>query len=356
MWQRIFADLKHLKTRWLILFAILVFILDYAQIYMTFRNYGSMYNGIIGMHAVLGGWAEAPTQYRILVPAIYGVILGFSPSLSGTLQAVWIYEPLKMLLMFWAVCAFFVFVREFLEENWALLGTLILCACLPLTFRYDYAGQYAELAIFAMGFRAIWRNDQKNIIKWIILGTLNRETAFILPFLNFLCNRKKTNLWLWSFFAYSAVFFGVRLFFGWRDYIQFLTVGTNILRISNIYKFPQGLGKTIVYSPYFNPVWFIIPMVGIWLYWSLKDFKKKPDFFQKAFWLIPVFYIISFFFALQDEIRIFIWFYLILIPMSLWSWREDHSQNLKPKRSNEISENRVSSLSDREKTVSMLVK
>jgi hypothetical protein len=355
MLRPVLRDLKHLKTRWLILFAVLVFVLDYAQIYMTFRNYGSMYNGIMGMHAVLGGWAEAPTQYRVLVPGLYGAILGFFPSFSGTQQAVWIYEPLKMLLMFWAICAFFVFVREFLEENWALLGTLILCACLPLTFRYDYAGQYAELAIFAMGFRAIWRNDQKNTIKWIILGTLNRETAFILPFLNFLLNRKKTNLWLWSFFAYSAVFFGIRLFLGWRDYVQFLTVGTNILRISNIYKFPQGLGKTIIYSPYFNPVWFIIPMVGIWLYWSLKDFKKKPDFFQKAFWLIPLFYMISFFFALQDEIRIFIWFYLILIPMSLWSWREDSFKDTKPPEGDEIfTPQHLSSKKDEEPILSLI--
>ena len=345
------SNLKDLKVKWVVLFAVLVFILDYAQIYMTFRNYGSMYNGIMGMHAVLGGWAEAPTQYRVLVPAIYGMILGFFPSLSGTLQAVWIYEPLKMLLMFWAVCAFFVFVREFLEENWALLGTVILCACLPLTFRYDYAEQYAELAIFAMGFRAIWRNDQRNLIKWIILGALNRETAFILPCLNFLVNRGKTNLWLWSFLAYSAVFFGVRVLFGWRDYIQFLTVGTNILRISNIYKFPQGLGKTIVYSPYFNPVWLIAPMIGIWLYWSLKDFKKKPEFFQKAFFLIPVFYTIAFFFALQDEIRIFIWFYLILIPMSLWSWRKDSLKDVKPPKSDEISIPQVSSLKENKEPI-----
>jgi len=328
---------------------VLVFILDYVQIHMTFHTYGSMHNGIMGMNAVLGNWAGSPTQYRVFVPAIYGLISGFFPSISGTMKAVWIYEPLKMLLMFWAVCAFFLFLKEFFEEKWALLGTVILCACLPLTFRYDYAEQYVELAIFAMGFRAIWRNDQKNVIKWIILGTLNRETTFILPLLNFLVNRRDNKGWIWGFLTYASVFCGIRLFFGPRDHIQFLTFATNILRISNIFQYPQFLGKTTVYSPYFNPVWFIVPMVGIWIYWSLKNFKNKPEFFQKAFWLIPVFYTIAFFFALQDEIRIFIWFYLILIPMSLWSWREDSVKKLQPLSSNEISNTKTSSLKEDEK-------
>lgn len=330
------SDLKNLKARWLLLFAVLVFILDYAQLNMTFYHYGSVHNGIMGMHAVLGGWAEAPTQYRVFVPFIYGTILGFLPSISGTMKAVWIYEPLKMLLMFWAICAFFLFLREFLEEKWALLGTLILCVCLPLTFRYDYAEQYTELAIFAMGFRAIWQNKQSNLIKWIILGTLNRETAFILPLLNFIINRKKAKTWPLGFMAYAGVFCGLRLLIGPRDHIEFIPFATNILRISNIFQYPQYLGKTLVYSPYFNPVWFIVPMIGLWVYWSLRKFKSKPVFFQKAFWLIPLFYIVSFFFALQDEIRIFIWFYLILIPMSMWSWREDSFKDTKPPKSDEI--------------------
>jgi hypothetical protein len=46
----------------------------------------------------------------------------------------------------------------------------------------------------------------------------------------------------------------------------------------------------------------------------------------------------AFFFAYQDEMRIFNWLYLTLIPMTLWSLRGDSSRNLEDVRSAESSD------------------
>ena len=44
--------------------------LDMIQFRLTAGNYWSKYNGIGAVHDVMGGRADAPMQYRILVPAI----------------------------------------------------------------------------------------------------------------------------------------------------------------------------------------------------------------------------------------------------------------------------------------------
>ncbi len=330
---------KYLGIKWLLLFAALVFVLDYAQLHMCYDNYGTRYNGFGSMNWVLSGEAHAPTQYRLLVPALYGALGLFYPQLNREKEIVWLYEPMKMFLMFWAIWAFFIFLREFFEESWALLGTILLCACLPLTFRYDYANQWAELAIFAFAFKSIKRGDQRQTNVWTFLGTLTRETAFVLPLLNFLVHRKRKKSWRWSLLTYGVTFLGIRLLLGPRPrFAPILTMNINIQRISDIGSYPGFLHGTEVFSPYFNPAWLVVPMTGIWIFWSLKRSKSKPVFFQKAFWLIPIFYLIAFCFAYQDEIRIFTWFYLILIPMTLWCWREDFRKNLKHDEAVQISE------------------
>ncbi len=328
---------KSLKVKWLILFAVLVFVLDYAQLHMSSENYGTKYNGFGSMDYVLSGDAPAPTQYRLLVPVLYGALDLFYPRLDGEKAIIWLYEPLKMLLMLWAICAFFIFLREFYQEDWALLGTILLCACLPLAFRYDYANQWAELAIFSMAFRAIWRNNQKQATGWTFLGALTRETALVLPLLNFLVNRKKTRGWKWSFLTYGLAFVGTRLLLGPRPrFAPILTMNVNLHRILETTLHPGWLHGTEVFSPYFNPIWLVVPMTGLWIFWSLKKFKEKPAFFRKAFWLIPLFYLTAFCFAYQDEIRIFTWFYLILIPMTLWCWRGDSLENSRDVKSDPI--------------------
>lgn len=310
---------KIFSLKYIILFLILAFVLDYAQFGLTSHNYDVPTNGWGAMDSVLRGEAPTPTQFRVLFPWSYLILYNLFGCPSKLHALVWIYEVLKILTIFLALLGIFYFFSLVLKEK-ALLATLLFCALIPLTFLYDCPDQFLDIFFLSLGFAGIIQNKKSMLNGACFLGALNRETTLlILPVLNFLVKRGKiVKDSVLPFISSGAALLLVLVVYGFRPrYCEYLMIEKNLKNFSIIFQYPQSHGKAFFIMPYFNPMWFFAVAFGFFLYLAFRNLKKSPQFFKSGLILICLYTLICFCIALWREVRIFSWFYLILIPMTL---------------------------------------
>ena len=132
---------KDAPMMWLLI----AWVLDRAQMKLALPFYGSIYCGIGAVDGVNTRTADAPMVYRVLVPWLIGLAERIAPRLKAY-RLTALYEPLKIGLMALALWT----VSEALGERSALL----LAAMLPLSFSFEYwdwAGELAGLALALTG-------------------------------------------------------------------------------------------------------------------------------------------------------------------------------------------------------------
>ena len=248
---------------------------------------------------------------------------------------MWIYEPLKMVFIFFALWAVFVYMRMFFKQEKALLALCLMFLFVTLSFFVDYPEQFTELIIFSMAFIGIYQNKQKQVTLWSFLGALNKETAFVIPLFNFFVNRKKGWGWIFPALTFGLTSLVIRLGFGFREYYTyFWTFGVNIKDFIKLDLFPLfymstssfiaeggeyiAINKVQVLAPYWNPVLFIFLGFGIFLYYTIKKIKTLPAYFKSGLLTAGIFFVICFCITQIREVRNFNWYYLLLIPGFLW--------------------------------------
>jgi len=303
-----------MKAKTLFLILSIAFTLSYIDFCISFYNsgYDSPYNGFGSIESVLNGTAKAPMQYRVLFPWLYGTIKDIVGCQTQIHRLVWIYEPLKMLMVFLGLWGIYYFFSHF---KIGLLGTLVFSSLIPLTFLYDYPDQFLEMALLSWGF--IWILKKKNIGVITFAAVLNRETAFlILPVLNLFAYKGEK----WKrVSAFVGGIFGLmlpRIAYGSAQlYSDFWQISRNLNFISKIGEYPQTINRAAVVLPYFNPTWFFIPAFGLLFCLAIKRFRDSHTLLRVGFILMFFYIILGFCCAMFGEIRIFSWFYLILIPM-----------------------------------------
>lgn len=182
-----------------ILFAILGWALERAQMVTTAWNYGTIYNGIGAADAVVKRDIKAPMAYRVLVPWLMSVI----EKITGAKRII-IYEILK-----WILNSVVLYSIYYVYG----MNVMFVSAILFLvTFKYDYWDWAPE--VIGVMF-AISGNVYLAVIGGVLHG-LSRETALIVPAAFFL-----TTGLVYSTAIVSAVtiivLFGVRLYVGKRE-------------------------------------------------------------------------------------------------------------------------------------------
>ncbi len=273
--------------------ALMLLAIDYR---ITAFNMHVPWNGYGCVADVVKGRAMLPMQYRVFVPWLTWIA-------GGTVSSYLAVKYAGLLFMLYA-CAGWINV---LGLN-VTVGTLALCAFVPLTMRYDYADAYWELGFFALAFSLIYTGANVWILAAVILiGMLNRETMI------FSAVAKLVNDYSASCFAISttgfvliAVAIGIsltRIIYGKRKrYCRFNLIKTNWGNIQtrrNLLEYIISMGLIIFFVLLVIPQF--IPMSG------LVPFVVAMTLFLIAI-LIP---------GMWDESRIFLPLTTIIIPLTI---------------------------------------
>lgn len=130
---------------------------------------------------------------RILFPALMqlGIQLGVPGDKSFSL--------LRLVSIFITYVFFHLYLRQWFRDDRAFCGTLFLAATVPLTFNneFEIPTDFPEILVFTAGFWAMFKARYAWLCAIVLIGTLNRESAAMLPFFLFFatCSLKRAG-WL----------------------------------------------------------------------------------------------------------------------------------------------------------------
>ena len=154
----------------ILLSLILAAIMLYTEFRLTSSFMRFTSNGFGALPLVLQNKADAPAQYRVLIPWMY-FIMPFPPGRT-------LYVLLKYIGMVFGLVAFGTFAYT-VGVPWQ-FSIPLMAAILPMMFMYDYADCYYELGFFCLA----WSMGQQHLVALGIitfLATLNRETGVFIP-------------------------------------------------------------------------------------------------------------------------------------------------------------------------------
>jgi hypothetical protein len=183
--------------------------------------------------AIVTHSAPAPYQYRILQPALVQLALDVSGAKtdSTTYSAVFLagYAAIRCLSIFATLTAVFLALRLLWPDTMALLGSTILAAFLPFTYRFYFfqPTSILETALFGCALLAVLSRKPAAFLPLVLIGTFNRETACFIPLLYFLywlpdLTRREWSWLICSWVAWGLIFVGLRML--WPTTVDFLSV------------------------------------------------------------------------------------------------------------------------------------
>ena len=221
---------------------------------ITRHNYGSLWNGIGVLPDVLSGKAQAPMQYRVLVPWICQFFSrwfdksGQYPYLSIYVRVKWISVLLAIATAFW----YFSLLGASPFIATAMLGLFFCIGC-----QFDYGETYWDVAFFAFAFGVMlsqpwWMIPALFAVTFV--AALNKETAAFIPFTAFLAGEWTLMLFLGAAFGAGYTIPFVRYGYAKR-YCNWFEFKGNWFRIKETWK--QGVG--IVLNGY---VMFLALLIG----------------------------------------------------------------------------------------------
>lgn len=264
---------------------------------------------------VVKGDFTPPMVHRILIPY---TIYAFHKVSRVPLN--YSFALFRFIFFFLAFCLFHVYLKKWFDDKVAMIGTLSLIASLPLTLTnwYCVPTDMPHLITFILG--AMWIRDNKYKLLFILipLASLNKETAIALVLLYFLNGIgkekpsiliKRTMIYFLLWAIPSAAL--ILLFGGIRDVpVYFYNIGSNIKGLLQIFQTP---------NPY-NHYYFVLYLCGFYWILAFMDFRKKDPFLKRSIIVVAIFFLWAFFRAGGiQEVRIFLPFYVFVIPLGLFS-------------------------------------
>lgn len=262
-----------------------------------------------------------PMVRRILIP----YTLYFLHKISH-IPLDYIYVFFRFLFFFLAFCLFHTYLRKWFDEKLAMIGTLSMIASLPLflTNWYCIPTDMPELITFILGAMWIKENRYKLLYLLIPLATFNKETTIALVLLYLLngIGRERPGALIKRTFIYFllwAITYGSLIaIFGFKAFPDFCTITHNIGGLLNVFKNP---------NPY-NHFYFFVYLCGFYWILAFRNFRRKDPFLQKSVIVIALYFLYVFFrVGAINEVRVFIPFYVFIIPLGLSSlFGEDTSR------------------------------
>jgi len=295
---------------------IVYFFLTFVMGYLDFDKRVEPFDKSVEcLNQVVRGEFAPPINHRILIPyTIYFFHKVTHISLSYS------YAFFRFIFFFLAFILFHLYLKKWFDDKIAMIGTLSMIASLPLTLTnwYCIPTDMPELITFILG--AMWIRDgkYKNLFILIPLASLNKETAIALVLIYFLNgigreNRyilvKRTAIYFLLWLVPSAML--ISFFGGIRKVPTFFyNLGYNVEGLLAIFKSP---------NPY-NHYYFLLYLCGFYWILAFRNFRKKDIFLKRSMIVMALLFIYAFFRAGGiNEVRIFLPFYVFVIPLGLSS-------------------------------------
>jgi hypothetical protein len=251
---------------------------------------------------MIGGRALAPSQYRPLTSWIAEVFR----LMLRTSYIPLPYFIVRALFTSLALICFDRYMRTWFSAGASAAGALCLAAILPFTyFRVIQESDTLNLLIFVLGFWAIAARRDVLLIPIMLIGTLNRETTAMIPAIYFLARWRYVptkRLLGWTAFlilCWVAVYGGLRVFYGDRGYY------TDVVMLSRNLR---NVLPTVNVLLMFGAVWVL----------AFFALRKAPPMLRRTIWLLPPFITLHYIVAIVTEVRLFLPFAPVLIPLAWW--------------------------------------
>ncbi len=253
---------------------------------------------------------EKVNASRVLFPALMQLPrkLGFPGEKAFAL--------LRLVTIFAAYALFHRYLRLWFSEELAFCGTLFVAATVPLTFNnlLELPTDFPELLLFTLGLWAIHQRRYLLLYPVVVLGTLNRESAAVLPFfLLFTTFDTRHRDWLIPVLL-AGLCWLIPLVL-----LRLWTTGT--LQSPHMGSVSHNLPGLLEFvsnpNPYNNYLFWLYLFGAFWVLPFLA-WKQQPVFFRRLLLSVPIFLLVySLGGGYYDEPRELVNLYPLLVPSGL---------------------------------------
>lgn len=272
-----------------------------------------------GAHnAILDGTIGSPIVYRVFSPTLVNLLIGGARDVATVSRAYIAIHFVAFPLMAIAMLAWF---RRWLSEAWALVGVVFVGALTYVLLLAWATGLYnaVEIVVLCPALLLIaQRRGFPVLCALTVIGTLNRETAVLIPLAYAAFNlpdwrrdwrRASFLLALWG-----VVFVGLRLVIGWRpDDTPVVTAwAINTGReMGNWWTVDAALNN--------------LPFLPLWL-GAILNIRRVPASLQRLAVVALVYAGLFLVFALWREVRLLLPLVVLLTPIALWEVKSHAEQ------------------------------
>lgn len=279
------------------------------------------WNAFVNREAVFESYpGDANLQFyskRILMPALTAGVV----QVSG-LDWPHAFSLLRLGLIFATYIAFHHYLRGWFPTPVALSGTFFMAATLPLTFKdwWEIPTDFPEILAFTLG---MWCIREQRLVPLLptltLLGTLNRESAVLLPVLLLITRRDRNELWRalpWAALSGAA----------WLVVVAFVQYSTGFTTIDQSVRtamthFATGIAAFARnLNPYNNFLFYGYLFGAFWIL-PFARWRRLPALLCRALLIVPLHLATAFFYSggRVDEPRHLCPLYPILVPAALFA-------------------------------------
>jgi hypothetical protein len=251
---------------------------------------------------MIGGYAPAPNQYRPLTPWLAEWLRLTLP--GGNLYTA--YLLLRGIVTGVGLWLFDRYLRVWFSPAAAAAGAFCLGAILPFTyFRVVQESDPINLLVFVLAFWALARERDLALIPLVVVGTLNREAAALIPALYLVTKwgRRPAGELAWKTAVLGATWgavYGTMLAgYGRRSYYCDVVMWQR-----NAESWVPSVHVLLV----FGAMW-VLAFLGA---------RRGPTVLRRALWLLPPYVVLHYVVAMVQEVRLFLPFAPVIIPLSWW--------------------------------------
>lgn len=268
-------------------------------------------------HEIINGTAGSPYRYRVLIPYLAEILVQLFTSAGirqkSSFQAA--YFIINIISIFSFLHLSYKFFRCFYSQNTALIGILFIGCMIHIGLQDHYYQPWSitEAVFFVAALLLLKRQQMKFLWPLVIVASLNRETAILIPALIFFHsgatppkNQKfrQYKHFLYAFLAWLAAFAGLRHHHGFADHV------ISIHSLINLNLKPSQILKTALNAFLLLGGWWIILIHAVR--------KCNQNTFLSQSWLILIVYIpLVLVFGVWSEVRLLIPLYPLAIATCL---------------------------------------
>lgn len=278
---------------------------------------------VVGHHlATLNATDSSPFRYRVLAGFLVN-LLSDSQSATQIVLAACFFHAVGFGVMY--ICLF-QWLQNFTDRSLALVGVLIVAVYMQLMLYMWGSSLYNvfEVVFLCIALNLLYRRSAHWEIGFaivLVLATLNRETAVLLPISFVLAYRERiTSGWYWSravafFGLWGLVFVGLRVILGHAP--DAITIG-EVWALNT--DGGWGTEEAILKNAFLVPIW-----IG-----AAAGFGNSPRFIRRIAPAVFPYLVLFLIFGVWNEVRLLLPVLVFVLPSFLTEIRERAVANTLP--------------------------